>query len=681
MFFIAFSEFRTFSSDQQSGEIASTSSAIVTQNTSSENERPKIDCSLSKDVVKKRIEDGMYSVREAMKRKSKTNSQVWKYIRNVYDENKNLVHYFFSCSKCSTVITNLTLSTTPFIRHIKGCTAGKSQLSITQYVLKSSDVAQNTVKISMQNRQKLKDGMSEYICNDLRPFSSVEGKGFVASMCDSFQLGQAYPNLSRDEFIKVLPGRTAIQKEIESKVDVAKKLVKTKLRHAFREFGGFACTSDLWSDDYRQRSYITVNAIVPVLTPNEIIYERYVIGVEEVCETIKTKEVVQSHILDILSWYSFTENDAKSIYFVTDRGSNYKTMDKFNRANCYAHMLHNIVKAICKDQELSEVISNAKDLVRYIKKAGLNYRCDLQLKSYCETRWSTAYTMLSSILKKYDDVYKVLDERRHRQKKHRNCLQLIECLHKSTLSTVVNILEPFKVWTDLLEADKCITIHRVWPIYKKVMSHLSVSREQEEEAIKSHSFNFMESMKSLGREYIRSIKSDFEPTMEQNIALALYVKTKKLPKLPVEVRESTYAKINELISKEKPLPPNIQTKAPKRKSLSLFDSFSDSEDDGGVYSRELKYCPELEKYLHTQAADEIAFEKGDAEIFSQWWFKHRYVYPNLFKLFMRISCIPASSAPSERCFSITGQIITEKRSCILPENVSNIIMCRNLYVN
>lgn len=667
--------------DQQSEEIASTSSAIVIQNTSSKNERPKIDCSLSKDVIKKRIEDGTYSVREAVKRNSKTNSEVWKYIRNVYDENQNLVRYFFSCSKCSTVITNVTQSTTPFIRHIKGCTAEKSQLPITQYVLKSSDVAQNTVKVSMQNRQKLKDGMSKYICNDLRPFSSVEGKGFVASMCASFELGQAYPNLSRDDFVKVLPARTAIQKEIETKVDEVKKLVKTKLRHAFQEFGGFACTSDLWSDDYRQKSYITVNAIVPLLTSNEIIYERYVLGVEEVCEKTKTKEVVESHISDILSWYDFTENDAKSIYFVTDRGSNYKAMDKFNRANCYAHMLHNIVKAICKDQELSQIISNAKDLVRYIKKAGLNYRCDLRLKSYCTTRWSTAYTMLNSILKKYDDVYKVLDERRHQQKKYRNCLQLIECLHKSTLSIVINFLEPFKVWTDLLEADKCITIHRVWPIYKKVMSHLSVSREQDDEVIKSQSFNFMESIKSLGRDYIRSIKTDFEPTMEHNIASALYVKTKKLPKLTVEVRESTYAKINELISKENPVPSSIQTKAPKRKSLSLFDSFGDSEDDDGVAnSREVKYCPELEEYLYMQVADEIVNEKSDAETFSQWWFKHRYVYPNLFKLFMRISCIPASSAPSERCFSVTGQIITEKRSCILPENVSNIIMCRNLYV-
>lgn len=625
----------------------------------------------------------MYSVRAVVKRTSKNNSRVWKYIHNVYDENQNIVNHFYICSNCSNVITNESASTTPFIRHIDACTIEKKQIPITQYATKLvGDVTQNTVKVSMQYRQNLKSGMSQYICHDLRPFASVEGKGFVEAMFAAFELGQASPNLKRDDFFRVLPGRTTIQKDIETKVDLAKKKVKSKLQHAYQEFGGFACTSDLWSDDFRQKNYITVTAHVSVLGEDEISHERYIIGVKEVKEVVKTKEVIEEHILDILSWYDFSENDAKSIFFVTDRGSNFKAITKFKRSNCYAHMLNNIVKAMCKDTELSEVITNAKDLVRYIKKSGLNYRCDLRLKSYCETRWSTVYTMLNSILIKFDEVYKVLDERQHQKRKYSDCLQLIECLHKSTISSIVNLLAPFKVWTDLVEADKCITIQRVWPIHRKVTQHLSLSIEGNEQMKNNRNFKFIEAIKSLGRDYIRSMKSDFEPTMEHNIAAALYMKTKHLRKLTAATRELTYTKISEIISSgTHSVTSTIPPKEKKRKSQNLFDSFADSEEDDEIIaSSENNYCLELDEYLRLPASDDSGCDTDDSNILSRWWFKHRSVFPNLFKLFMRISSIPASSAPSERCSSVAGQIITDKRSCILPENVSNIMMCRNLYI-
>lgn len=662
----------------------STSNASVTQITLSKIEESKKTISLSVETVRAQIKNGLYSVREVKKRHSKNSSPVWKYIQHVIDENQNVIAHFYCCSNCSNIIPNESKSTTPFIRHIETCILEKKQIPITQFATTSMDEpTQNTIKVSMQYRQKLKDGMAQFVCNDLRPFVAVEGAGFVAAMCASFELGQANPKLGASDFQIILPGRKTVQKEIESKVDSAKKKVKTTLQQAYQAFGGFACTSDMWSDDYRQKNYIAVTAHVPVLCSNRISFERYVIGVEEVTEVVKSKEVVEQHILTILSRYGFLESEVKSsIYFVTDRGSNFKAIDKFKRANCYAHMLHNIVKAMCKDTELSEVISNARDLVRYIKKAGLNYRCELHLQSYCETRWSTVYTMLKSIHIKFDDVYKVLEERQKTKKQYSDCLQYIECLHKSTLFSIVKLLEPFKVWTDYVEADKYITIHRVCPIYTKVNNFLRVSIEKDTQILNSKNFKFIEGIKALGRDYIRSIKSDFEPTQEQNIAIALHPRTKKMKKMSDAIREKTYNSISELISSDTRPPPidTTGTKEKKRTSINLFDSFADSDEDENANSNEETYGEELDEYLRLPNSDNSAYnDEGNSINLSQWWFKHRSVFPNLFKLFMRISCIPASSAPSERCFSVTGQIITEKRSCISPENVGNIMMCRNLY--
>lgn len=290
--------------------------------------------------------------------------------------------------------------------------------------------------------------------------------------------------------------------------------------------------------------------------------------------------------------------------------------------------------------------------------------------------------MLNSILTKYDEIQKVLEKRRDSHKRHRNCLQYIECLQKSTLSNIVNLLEPFKKWTDYIEADKCITIDRVWPIHLKVKKHLEVSSEEDSTLTESKNFKVIEGIKALGREYIKSIKKDFEPTMEQNIAIALHARTKKLTKMPQETREATYNKIAELISNDsQQSPPVIAPKEKKRKSQNLFDSFADSDEED-THPNETMYGPELDEYLRVPYSENSAC-KDDETSNNQckWWFKHRSIYPKLFKLFMRISCIPASSAPSERCFSVTGQIISEKRSSILPENVANIMMNRNLYVN
>lgn len=104
-----------------------------------------------------------------------------------------------------------------------------------------------------------------------------------------------------------------------------------------------------------------------------------------------------------------------------------------------------------------------------------------------------------------------------------------------------------------------------------------------------------------------------------------------------------------------------------------LDRFIDSEGDSDDEVREdTLYCIELTTYLNQLAP------KGDFDL-RKYWFNNRHVFPNLFKLFLRISCIPASSAPAERVFSTCGAVVTDRRSSLLPKSVGEIIVCRNLY--
>lgn len=60
-----------------------------------------------------------------------------------------------------------------------------------------------------------------------------------------------------------------------------------------------------------------------------------------------------------------------------------------------------------------------------------------------------------------------------------------------------------------------------------------------------------------------------------------------------------------------------------------------------------------------------------------YWKEKEVVFPRLAKLARRHLSMVATSAPSERVFSTTGQLISERRSRLKPENVEKIIFMHN----
>lgn len=669
---------------------------------------------LSKQYVQNQLDTKVYGLRDVIKRNVKNHSDVWARIKQVVDENKNDVKGFFCCENCMTAIHNGSKSgtTTQFIRHI--CKIEKGQTSITQFTTSSVEKQQRKkTKISEEHKKHLRDGCVQYICSDLRPYYAIEGEGFFAVSYACFQIGQANPNMTKEEFADNFPSKATVQRDIEVKVVTAKNVIKTKLQDTYEKYGGFACTSDLWTDQFRQRTYLSVTANLCTLSAVGIQYHRYVLCIEELDEPVKSKEVTENHILAALESYGFSRDMVKSsVNFVTDRGSQFKTMAIFKRANCWAHLINNVVEEMCKDSEAKQIISDAASLVRYLKKAGLNHRLNISLKSYVDTRWSTVYMMLRSIIPHYETIYNMLEQREKLDRSHRGCLKHIECLQKSSLDRLAELLKPFKAWIDFMEADMSINIHKVWPIYTKMMAHLKISSEDPEDMSNDKNFVMIEAMKSRGRDYVRKRADDFEPTTEQQMAVALHPRLKRysyvyqcvFPNNSIFIlihstfffdlaikrlkaandtkRELIYSAMNTLISDDvsKPTPDSPQ----KRKSSSdislLYDDFDDSDSEDAANSGESRYCKELTQYLRLSSPEDAGFRtENDSVALAQWWYNHREVFPKLFRLFMRVSSIPASSAQSERCFSITGQIISSRRSCILPKNVSNIMMCRNLY--
>jgi len=57
----------------------------------------------------------------------------------------------------------------------------------------------------------------------------------------------------------------------------------------------------------------------------------------------------------------------------------------------------------------------------------------------------------------------------------------------------------------------------------------------------------------------------------------------------------------------------------------------------------------------------------------EFWKQYEVTFPELYKMQLKYLSIPATSVPSERDFSKTGQITNERRNRLSPKNLDFII--------
>ena len=76
---------------------------------------------------------------------------------------------------------------------------------------------------------------------------------------------------------------------------------------------------------------------------------------------------------------------------------------------------------------------------------------------------------------------------------------------------------------------------------------------------------------------------------------------------------------------------------------------------------------ELENYLNLP---KLPNSKVDTLL---WWKDHQHMFPLLSQAARKYLCVTASSAPSERLFSASGNVVGPKRSSLDPQNVDKIV--------
>ncbi|KAH6942575.1 hypothetical protein HPB50_008067 [Hyalomma asiaticum] len=344
-----------------------------------------------------------------------------------------------------------------------------------------------------------------------------------------------------------------------------------------------------------------------------------------------------------------------NVVFVTDQGANIiSALRPYARMNCCAHVLNTVLRNAFDDRylaqelpDLLEQLQKVKAVVTFLKQSGLTSQLPHGVCQEICTRWNSKLAMMKSVLSQYDAIENLLDSRGN---------LLLEDVNKTLLTEVAEFLEPFKEASEKLEQDKVVTLPLVLMYYTKLKKHLTADSTDSPEVcqLKSRTLEFLQ------------IKLPIEEL--HKVSTFLWPPFRHLRVLDEQERKSVHDRVRELLIDVYLRLPQGETSTDhpdyeppaKRTSLDEFKEWRDAAETQPADS-------ELDSYLRDSDSCE------DIEKLLEWWEAHRRKYRGLSFLAKKVLCIPSTSASSERNFSAAGYVLQDRRTCLKPESLDNLL--------
>lgn len=225
------------------------------------------------------------------------------YEKNVFQRIANkgkVLDGVIACSICLRVFANDNKNgTANFIRHMNNCLEDTKKVS--------------TEEISNSDCVKLKGGIIkdvvQFVAQDMRPYASVSGAGFVNLAETLIQAGARYGNVSAKD---ILPNPSTVSKHTH--IIAEEKRNELSIYFEKKSLQGVAITTDIWTDNHKKQSYLGVN--VHYIDAGRI--QERTLAVEQI-ESEQSAAVIFDKMQNILGRFRI---DHKNVILVTDRGSN-----------------------------------------------------------------------------------------------------------------------------------------------------------------------------------------------------------------------------------------------------------------------------------------------------------------------------------------------------------------------
>ncbi|CAF1411802.1 unnamed protein product [Rotaria sordida] len=478
----------------------------------------------------------------------------------------------------------------------------------------------------------------------------------------------------------ILSSRRTVARQIKSAAATGRKQIKEILLKAARE-RSLALSPDIWSDKYRQQSYLGCTTHWVDDTWNLYSFEIF-------CISFDTPNKKAPNLLKVLkkgsSIYDLTIY-MRDIIWVTDRGSNIKNIleeyevkkkkknlqlhDEFQeddeekmtdseessedyddnamdlqqhpptnqRRQHHQQKINNSTSIIVtvKHNHLvmleSEIPPEAtriitlilcvKQLVKYVKLVNINQALEdkksPRLIQSTIIRWLSMFDCLEVVLRSFLPLNEIFEEKELNKKR-------LEKINVVLLERIIEFLKPWKHVSTRLQSTNIPSIHVVIPSIESLKTRLESISNDTKFAYEKDMMFFRQRGKIL-------IDAMFDYHPIHLMALFLNPRTRKMKQCTNSQRQSCLEYI--------------------KQEMIMFDAFDSDTLSIDNSDKSKQSCSTNASPLSDQEYNPLHF-----------WKQNHSLYSRLAKIAKRVFAVPATSAAVEGKFSLAGNIVTKKRS-------------------
>lgn len=410
---------------------------------------------------------------------------------------------------------------------------------------------------------------------------------------------------------------------------------------------------------------------------------------------------------------------------VTDNAANerkaFEQDLKWLRFGCFGHRINLIVKKAVAVPEMARLVGKGRKLVQFFhqstsahdelraKQKLLFDMCDDRrkhnLKQDVATRWNSTYEMLARLVEQSPPLMAMATDQGLPKAMLTSVKNNIFSFDEQSMAEkLVDLLKPFYQATTSVCAEKNPTLQKVLLIQKKL---IKVSQPDPDDS------PLIKKVKSVLE---AEIKHRTYPGDEELLLMATILNpvTKHLPFVSEE--QKAIAKVMLVVKVQAVMGNELKVKTeagcetdgpeelPQLPQFAVASTSSSTEvtepteqattQDESSPKRFKQSCPDLDDWLmddldivcvgqDIMADSEAARKEVDRYLscilkdtkvsILTWWKDNVMFYPHIGTIAKKYLAIPASSVPSERVFSFTGNLVNKKRARLTPENVNMFV--------
>ncbi|CAH2013549.1 unnamed protein product [Acanthoscelides obtectus] len=294
----------------------------------------------------------------------------------------------------------------------------------------------------------------------------------------------------------------------------------------------------------------------------------------------------------------------------------------------------------------------------------------LKVKQAVDTRWNSVLIMIERLLEIKDPLIIALTNLP-------SAPEPIEASEWVIISDIVPILKPLELLTVELSGEQYLTISSVIPLIRGLQFHLRNIQPATDIGlwlqsklldVISRRFSILESNKIIAKSTF--LDPRFKKTafgLEENARnVQAWITDEVASMIATKTENATQLNLTQAGNDRAPLQ--------KQGNLSLWAHFDSKLAEVAIKS---KTKPSIMATLCVRHYLELPHIERSADPLL-FWEEHKHMMPELYELHKKYLCVPASSVPSERIFSKSGQITNDSRSRLLPDNLDMILFLNSV---